>query len=172
VGGTETRTVDVRIIAATNRDLVRSVQEGRFRADLYYRLNVFPIALPALRARGDDLPALVGHFVRRFAERYGKPLETVSPALMAALEAHDWPGNVRELEHVIERAVILSRGAELTFNKALSVPIQEGNRGRKPWRRPNAPTSSASWRPPAGGSPARTARPSASGSGRRPWNRG
>jgi len=92
VGGTETRTVDVRIIAATNRDLVRSVQDGRFRADLYYRLNVFPIALPALRARRDDLPALVGHFVRRFAERYGKPLETVSPALMATLEAHDWPG--------------------------------------------------------------------------------
>ena len=127
VGGTETRTVNVRIIAATNRDLVRSVHEGRFRADLYYRLNVFPIALPALRARRDDLPALVGHFVRRFAERYGKPLETVSPAFMAALEAHDWPGNVRELEHVIERAVILSRGTELTFNKALSAPIQEGD---------------------------------------------
>ncbi len=123
VGGTETRTVRRH----QPRDLVRSAQEGRFRADLYYRLNVFPIALPALRARRDDLPALVGHFVRRFAERYGKPLETVSPALMAALEAHEWPGNVRELEHVIERAVILSRGAELTFNKALSVPIQEGN---------------------------------------------
>jgi len=88
---------------------------------------VFPIALPALRARGDDLPALVGHFVRRFAERYEKPLETVSPAFMAALQAHHWPGNVRELEHVIERAVILSRGAELSFDKALSVPIQEGD---------------------------------------------
>jgi DNA-binding NtrC family response regulator len=71
---------------------------------------------------------------------------------MAALEAHDWPGNVRELEHVIERAVILSRGAELTFNKALSAPIQEGDPGPETWQRPNAPTSSASWRPPAGGS--------------------
>ncbi len=108
--------------------LLRVLQDGEFEcADLYCRLNVFPIALSALRERRDDLPALVGHFVRRFAERYGKPLETVSPVFMAALETHDWPGNVRELEHVIERAVILSHGAELTFDKARSVPIKEGD---------------------------------------------
>jgi formate hydrogenlyase transcriptional activator len=115
VGGTETRRVDVRIIAATNRDLVRSAREGSFRADLYYRLNVFPITLPPLRSRKEDLPLLVQHFVRKYAEKYGKQIETVPQSIMTALYAHDWPGNVRELQHVLERAVILTRGAELAF---------------------------------------------------------
>jgi PAS domain S-box-containing protein len=115
VGGTETRRVDVRIIAVTNRDLVRSAREGSFRADLYYRLNVFPITLPPLRSRKEDLPLLVQHFVRKYAEKYGKQIETVPQCIMTALYAHDWPGNVRELQHVLERAVILTRGAELAF---------------------------------------------------------
>ena len=115
VGSTETRRVDVRIIAATNRDLVRSAREGSFRADLYYRLNVFPITLPPLRSRKEDLPLLVQHFVRKYAEKYGKQIETVPQSIMTALYAHDWPGNVRELQHVLERAVILTRGAELAF---------------------------------------------------------
>jgi formate hydrogenlyase transcriptional activator len=115
VGGTETRRVDVRIIVATNRDLVRSAREGSFRADLYYRLNVFPITLPPLRSRKEDLPLLVQHFVRKYAEKYGKQIETVPQSIMTALYAHDWPGNVRELQHVLERAVILTRGAELAF---------------------------------------------------------
>ncbi len=127
VGGTETRKVDVRILAATNRDLVKRVAEGQFRADLYYRLNVFPIALPPLRARQEDLPALVGGFARRFAARYGKRLETVSPALMAAFRSHDWPGNVRELEHLIERAVILSRDSELRFDGAWTGAVREAD---------------------------------------------
>ncbi len=120
VGGTETHKVDVRIIAATNRDLARRAQEGRFRADLYYRLNVFPIALPRLHHRKEDLPPLIEHFVRRYADKYGKRIESVPARVMSALQAHDWPGNVRELQHVLERAVILTRGTELAFDEELS----------------------------------------------------
>ena len=112
VGGTETRRVDVRILAATNRDLAGRARDGSFRADLYYRLNVFPITLPPLRHRKEDLPLLIQHFVRRYAEKYGKHIAAIPAHVMNALEAHDWPGNVRELQHVIERAVILTRGAE------------------------------------------------------------
>ena len=119
VGGTETRRVDVRILAATNRDLARRARDGSFRADLYYRLNVFPITLPPLRHRKEDLPLLVQHFVRRYAEKYGKPIAAIPAHAMNALEAHDWPGNVRELQHVIERAVILTRGAELAFDAGI-----------------------------------------------------
>ncbi len=117
VGGNETRKVDVRIIAATNRDLVRHVREGGFRPDLFYRLNVFPITLPPLRHRKKDLPLLIQHFVRSYAEKYGKRIETVPARAMTALQAHEWPGNARELQHVIERAVILTRGAELAFDE-------------------------------------------------------
>jgi len=115
VGGTRTLAVDVRVIAATNRDLERECREGRFRPDLYYRLNVFPIALPPLRERKDDIPHLVGHFVRKFAAKLGKPTETVPSRMMAALTTYGWPGNVRELEHLIERAVVLSDGPALAF---------------------------------------------------------
>jgi formate hydrogenlyase transcriptional activator len=114
VGGTETRKVDMRILAATNHDLAGRTRGGSFRADLYYRLNVFPITLPTLRERKGDLPLLIEHFVRRYAEKYGKRIESATPAL-CALNAHDWPGNVRELQHVSERAVIMSEGPELNL---------------------------------------------------------
>ncbi|MGH8480028.1 MAG: sigma 54-interacting transcriptional regulator, partial [Gammaproteobacteria bacterium] len=116
VGGTETRKVDVRILAATNRDLASRARDGSFRTDLYYRLSVFPITLPPLRSRKEDLSLLVQHFVRRYAEKYGKHIAAIPAHAMDTLEAHDWPGNVRELQHVIERAVILTRGAELAFD--------------------------------------------------------
>jgi formate hydrogenlyase transcriptional activator len=116
VGGTESRTVDVRIIAATNRDLTGRAKSGSFRADLFYRLNVFPIVLPPLRERREDVPLLIQHFVRKYGEKYGKRIETIPGQALAACERHDWPGNVRELQHVLERAVILTRGAELAFD--------------------------------------------------------
>ncbi|MGH8524347.1 MAG: sigma 54-interacting transcriptional regulator, partial [Gammaproteobacteria bacterium] len=129
VGGSETRKVDVRIIAATNRDLVTHVKEGRFRPDLFYRLHVFPITLPPLRQRKKDLPLLIKHFVRTYAEKYGKRIETVPARAMTALQAHGWPGNVRELQHVIERALILTRGAELAFDEEFlaSGPAGQGS---------------------------------------------
>ena len=113
VGGTRTIQVDVRIIAATNRDLKQDVEKGRFREDLWYRLNVFPITTPPLRDRRDDIPMLTDHFIRRFARKFGKPLTAVSPAGMQQLCKYSWPGNVRELANVIERAVINSRGSVL-----------------------------------------------------------
>jgi PAS domain S-box-containing protein len=113
VGGTQTRKVDVRVIAATNRDLAHAVEEGRFRRDLFYRLNVFPIALPPLRERSEDIPLLVHYFVSRFAAKLGRKLTRVPAQTMLRLVAYPWPGNVRELENVIERAVILSPGPEL-----------------------------------------------------------
>jgi DNA-binding NtrC family response regulator len=113
VGGTRTIRVDVRVIAATNRDLQQRVAAGAFRADLFYRLNVFPIALPALRERREDIAILVEHLARKAAVRLGRDLEAVSPAFLARAAAHDWPGNVRELENVVERALIMSGGALL-----------------------------------------------------------
>jgi formate hydrogenlyase transcriptional activator len=113
LGSTKTVHVDVRLIAATNRDLPRLVADGGFRSDLYYRLNVFPAVLPPLRERPDDIPRLVRHFTQKFARRMGRQIESISSEVMSALVAYPWPGNVRELENVIERAVILSPGAEL-----------------------------------------------------------
>jgi transcriptional regulator with GAF, ATPase, and Fis domain len=113
LGGTSPIRVDVRVIAATNRDLGEAVTTGRFRADLYYRLHVFPIRVPPLRERKEDIARLVGHFVSRYASRFGRHVETISKPALRALLTHSWPGNVRELENVIERAVILSRGSEL-----------------------------------------------------------
>ena len=110
VGGTQTLRVDIRLVAATNRDLLREVEAGRFREDLYYRLNVFPIAVPPLRERREDIPMLAWEFVKEFAATFGKPVERIDEPSMAALVAHAWPGNVRELRNVIERAMILSRG--------------------------------------------------------------
>jgi len=110
LGGRETIKVDVRVIAATNRDLRQEVAEGRFRRDLYYRLNVFSIRLPALRDRRDDIPALVGHFVSRYADHNERHGLSIDGSAMQDLLRHDWPGNVRELQHVIERSVILTQG--------------------------------------------------------------
>jgi len=109
VGGTRTIRVDVRIIATTNRDLAREVKEGRFREDLYYRLNVVPLVLPPLRSRHGDVPLLVGYFGERFAGRLGKPCPRIDEAVMDALRRYPWPGNVRELENLVQRMVIMDR---------------------------------------------------------------
>jgi len=113
LGGRRTLRVDVRVIAATNRDLPKAIAEGSFRQDLYYRLNVFPLRIPPLRERGDDIPLLVQYFARRYAGKIGRPIARVPRETMARLVAYPWPGNVRELENVIERAVILSTGTDL-----------------------------------------------------------
>ncbi|MHC5019904.1 MAG: sigma-54 interaction domain-containing protein [Planctomycetota bacterium] len=113
VGDERTRTADVRVIAATNRDLAAEVDAGRFRRDLYYRLSVFPIQVPPLRDRCDDIPALVDHFARAVASRLGRPPKRVPPDVVPRLCEHDWPGNVRELQNLVERAVILSPGETL-----------------------------------------------------------
>jgi two-component system response regulator PilR (NtrC family) len=109
VGGTEEVEADIRIIAATNRDLGRMVAEGQFREDLFYRINVIPVRLPALRERADDVSLLAEHFVARFAEQMKKPIAGISGAALASLQAYPWPGNVRELENAMERAVALER---------------------------------------------------------------
>jgi len=113
VGDTRTMRVDVRIIAATNRGLMELVQQGKFREDLYYRLNVIALRLPSLRERRADLPLLIRHFVERNAKAMGKSLSGVSEPAMQALLRHRWPGNIRELENVIERAVILAQHAKI-----------------------------------------------------------
>lgn len=113
LGGTRTRRLDVRIVAATNRDLERMVGKGEFRADLYYRLKVFLIEIPPLRQRLDDIPLLVRHYVHKYARRMKKDVEFVPQETMETLVRYSWPGNVRELQHFIERAVILSSGTVL-----------------------------------------------------------
>ena len=110
LGGSGPIPVDVRIVAGTNRDLKKRVEEGHFREDLFYRLNVVPITLPPLRERREDIPLLADHFLRRYANKNQKPMTGFSPEARAKLEAHGWPGNIRELENVIERAVVLCRG--------------------------------------------------------------
>ncbi|MDX2433267.1 MAG: sigma 54-interacting transcriptional regulator, partial [Desulfobacterales bacterium] len=113
VGGTRTLKSDVRIIAATNKDLNAEVAAGRFRADLFYRLNVYPITVPPLRKRRDDIPLLVEHFISHIAPRIGKHIESVPRKMMDQLKAYDWPGNVRELRNVIERSIITSPNSKL-----------------------------------------------------------
>jgi DNA-binding NtrC family response regulator len=113
LGSARTRKADVRLVAATNANLDRALSEGRLRRDLYYRLNVFPIQLPALRARRSDIPLLAGHFLQKYAAEFGKPVTDLDPAALAALVNYDWPGNVRELEHIIERAVLMCDGPRL-----------------------------------------------------------
>jgi transcriptional regulator with GAF, ATPase, and Fis domain len=105
--------VDVRLVAATNRDLWKMVARGQFRSDLYYRLNVFPILLPAPRERREDIPALVTHFVKTFSCRMGKQVDRIPPETMSAFQWHSWSGNIRELQNLVERAVILSRDGVL-----------------------------------------------------------
>jgi formate hydrogenlyase transcriptional activator len=119
IGGTKTVKVDVRIIAATNRDLLRMVEQQRFRDDLYYRLNVFPIHVPALRERPEDVPALVRYFVQRLARPMNRHIEVIPAETLEALRHYAWPGNVRELANLIERAMILSRG------RTLEVPLDD-----------------------------------------------
>jgi formate hydrogenlyase transcriptional activator len=113
LGGTRTHQVDVRLVAATNRNLADMVKRNEFRSDLYYRLNVFPVPLPPLRARQPDIPALVEHFVEIYARRMSKPIEHIPPETMSALISYQWPGNIRELQNFIERSVILTSGKVL-----------------------------------------------------------
>ena len=109
LGSGRTHKVDVRLVAATNRNLATMVARGQFRSDLYYRLNVFPISVPALRQRREDIPPLVSHFVKIFSERMKKRVDSILPETMSAFQWHSWPGNIRELQNMVERAVILSR---------------------------------------------------------------
>src|SRR5207344_3456437 len=110
VGGSKTIKTDVRVITATNRNLEREVAEGRFRMDLYYRLNVFPVHVPPLRERSDDIPILVDYFAGRFAGRMGKRIRQIEKRTLDAMQQYSWPGNIRELQNVIERGVILTDG--------------------------------------------------------------
>jgi formate hydrogenlyase transcriptional activator len=118
LGSTRTKTVDIRLIAATNRELDRMIEEKQFRTDLYYRLNVFPIRLPPLRERPEDIPLLVRYFSQKYARRMQKRIENIPAAAMRKLARWHWPGNVRELQNLVERAVILTRSSTL----AISVP--------------------------------------------------
>src|SRR5271168_2408040 len=113
LGGTRTHQVDVRLVAATNRDLSEMVKRNEFRSDLYYRLNVFPLNLPPLRARREDIPALVMHFVEILGRRLGRQIKHIAPETMSALSSYHWPGNIRELQNLVERAVILSNSGVL-----------------------------------------------------------
>src|SRR5213594_1640572 len=119
LGSTHTRRANIRLVAATNRDLEQMIAAREFRSDLYYRLHVFPIRIPPLRERKEDIPQLVSFFVQKFAKQMQKKIETISPTAMRGLTAWDWPGNIRELENFIERAVIITRG------KSLEAPLQE-----------------------------------------------
>jgi formate hydrogenlyase transcriptional activator len=139
LGGTQTLRVNFRLIAATNRELAESVREGEFRTDLYYRLNVFPILLPPLRNRRDDIPLLVEHFVQKIARRMNKSVKSIPKKTMDAFVAWNWPGNVRELENFIERSLILTNGSVLTAplselqmpaaNQARNETLEEAERG-------------------------------------------
>jgi formate hydrogenlyase transcriptional activator len=129
VGSSKPRKVDVRVIAATNRDLEREVSAGRFRADLYYRLNVFPLELPSLRDRRDDIPMLAEFFVAGMARKHGRRITKIAPQTLQALTDHTWPGNIRDLQNTIERAVILCEGSTLTLDRPLVAPPRAATNG-------------------------------------------
>jgi len=122
VGSSKTVKVDVRVIAATNRELLADVHAGRFRSDLYYRLNVFPVDLPSLRDRPEDIASLAIHFMHRMARKLGKPIERIAPATLSKLSNYTWPGNIRDLQNTIERAAVLSSGSELSVEWDLAPP--------------------------------------------------
>jgi DNA-binding NtrC family response regulator/streptogramin lyase len=123
IGNPQTIKVDVRIIAATNRSLIQEIKNGNFREDLYYRLNVFPINIPPLRKRKEDIPVLVNYFVNNFSRKVGKKIETISQSMIDKLIDYNWPGNVRELENIIERAIITNEGNKLTLSEVLPKPV-------------------------------------------------
>jgi len=124
VGGTQSLKVNVRLVAATNRDLERAVSAGRFRADLYYRLNVFPIDIPPLRKRPQDIPRLARHFVMLYASKMGHPVGAPGTDVLEKLSSYAWPGNVRELQNVIERAIILSPRGRFTLGDLVTPPAE------------------------------------------------
>jgi len=138
VGGAETIKVDVRVVSATNRNLEKMIEEGEFREDLYYRLNVFPINLPPLRDRLEDLPVLVQHFITKFARQMGASPSQASIEALGKLKEYNWPGNVRELENIIERATILAKGAPLAAQhldfgrRAVPSPLAQSPSGSVP----------------------------------------
>jgi len=128
VGGIHSHPVDVRVVAATNQDLERMVNERTFRADLYYRLNVFPITLPPLRERQDDIPHLLGHFIREYSHRYGKQIDVIPDAVIEDLKKYAWPGNIRELQNFVEREVVMARGTVLSPRMIPTNPREENCR--------------------------------------------
>ncbi len=132
VGGTETLEVNVRVIAATNKDLQVEMSNGRFREDLFYRLNVIPFHVPALRDRREDIPVLVERFLARYASESGRPLRTITPKAMAKLREYNWPGNVRELQNLIERLVLMTPGETIDFD---DLPAQISSPERDKWLR-------------------------------------
>ena len=132
LGSTVTRKVDVRVVAATNRDLRRDVREGRFRSDLYYRLSVFPIEVPPLRDRREDIPLLVWHFIQSRQRALNRTITKIPRTVMAALQAYEWPGNVRELQNVLERAMIVSQGSILRIEETLGLTAPEQGSRRAP----------------------------------------
>jgi formate hydrogenlyase transcriptional activator len=144
VGSSQTVRVDVRVIAATNRDLQAAVDAGRFRADLFYRLNVFPLEIPPLRRRRGDIPQLATFFLGQYGKRFGKRVERIAPETMTRLVGYDWPGNIRELQNVIERAVVLTPGPVLELDDDVLRPPAAA--------RPTAPPSAVpgAVRPDAG----------------------
>ena len=127
LGSSRTIRVDVRVVAATNQDLLQLVGEGRFRADLYYRLNVFPIMIPPLRERSEDIGPLARHFARKFARRMNKGIDHIPEEVLSVLRIHDWPGNIRELQNVIERAVIVASGPVLHLPHFEARFLSKGN---------------------------------------------
>ena len=159
LGSSKCVNVDVRIVAATNRDLEKGIAQGTFREDLFYRLNVFPIRIPPLRERPDDIPMLVWGFVDEFSKTFGKPIESVSKDSMLALQRYHWPGNVRELRNVVERAVIVAASPRLTIDppKVASCDRRPGTRASRS-STSSAITSSRSSSARSGESAARAAR--------------
>ena len=166
LGSSTSIKIDTRIIAATHRNLEQQVADGRFREDLYYRLNVFPIHVPPLRERIDDIPLLVWRFVEQFSRAFGKPIETIPADNLAALKRYAWPGNIRELRNVVERAMIVAQGPRLV------VPVPNGAAAGPPpsaarrWRTSSGTTSGRRSRSPGGGCAGRVARPNGSASSR------
>ena len=157
VGGRATVKVDIRLISATHRNLLQQVKDGRFREDLFYRLNVFPIFVPPLRDRRDDIPLLVRHFMEKSGQGGpGRRAKTISPAALALLQAHDWPGNIRQLENAILRALVLAEGETLGVEEFPQIRAQvEGTvhleaEAPAPPEEPAAPAASGSWK---GGEP-------------------